>query len=249
MSSPPFSVSFVGELGTGDGLFRESLFCMIQDLYNPLFPLFLKTENHTNNDGDWNEAYIPNPLYNTYYYGPIFNFIGKLIGISFKEHLCLPLNFPPFLWSYLVEGVIDYTLYETVDHSLYEEVTYLKNISTYSEEEQSILLENKYLCYVKYDGTVCYYAAKEPHSLVSESEKVPLTKELIPLYIKMIKLNIAKSYESSLAQIRNGLLELLSSRVLSLLSWNELYVRCAGKNDVDIQLLKQHTSYEYMVFL
>ena len=64
----------------------------------------------------------------------------------------------------------------------------------------------------------------------------------------MIKLNIAKSYESSLAQIRNGLLELLSSRVLSLLSWNELYVRCAGKNDVDIQLLKQHTSYEYMVF-
>ena len=100
-----FSVSFVGEAGIdAGGVSREALTEMVGDLHAPDFNLFVLCPNGVHKVGTNLDKYLPNSGATSPLAISMFEFVGKLMGVSLRTKATLPFNFPSLVWKAVLGG-------------------------------------------------------------------------------------------------------------------------------------------------
>jgi hypothetical protein len=100
-----FSVSFVGEAGIdAGGVSRDALTEMVGDLHAPDFNLFLLCPNGVHKVGTNLDKYLPNGAATSPLAIAMFEFVGKLMGVSLRTKATLPFNFPSLVWKAVLGG-------------------------------------------------------------------------------------------------------------------------------------------------
>jgi hypothetical protein len=100
-----FSVTFVGEAGIdAGGVSREALTEMVGDLHAPDFNLFVLCPNGVHKVGTNLDKYLPNSGATSPLAISMFEFVGKLMGVSLRTKATLPFNFPSLVWKAVLGG-------------------------------------------------------------------------------------------------------------------------------------------------
>jgi hypothetical protein len=98
-----FEVQFEGESGIdAGGVYREGLQRMIDDLHSDRFALMLRCGNAQKGYKVNTNSYVPNPTARSPLALSMFEFVGKLMGLSLRTKACLPFTFPSLVWKALV---------------------------------------------------------------------------------------------------------------------------------------------------
>jgi len=99
-SSLPFSVNFVNEAGIdAGGVSRDALTEIVTDLHGLDFNLFLLCPNGVNKINSNMDKYLPNPTCVSPLSIQMFEFVGKLMGVSLRAKATLPFSFPSLVWK------------------------------------------------------------------------------------------------------------------------------------------------------
>ena len=99
-SSLPFSVNFVNEAGIdAGGVSRDALTEIVTDLHGPDFNLFLLCPNGVSKINSNMDKYLPNPSCVSPLSIQMFEFVGKLMGVSLRAKATLPFSFPSLVWK------------------------------------------------------------------------------------------------------------------------------------------------------
>ena len=100
-----FTVKFEHEDGIDwGGLFREAMSEMVDDLCSDRINLFVPCPNNASQKGGFMDTYIPNPEYADAPQAIVtcmYEFAGKLMGISLRNKLSLAFLFAPFVYKLL----------------------------------------------------------------------------------------------------------------------------------------------------
>jgi hypothetical protein len=110
-----FAVQFANEAGIdAGGVSREALTEIVADLHSPDLELFLLCPNGTHRVHGNMDAYLPNPAAASPLAMQMFEFVGKLMGVSLRTKATLPFNFPSFVWKALLGLDLDWGDLEVV---------------------------------------------------------------------------------------------------------------------------------------
>ena len=125
-----FEVKFEGEEGLDwGGLYREGLYCCVEDLFSGrdinLFLLCPNGQNETVGSSNTNK-FLPNPRHSSPLAMQMFEFVGKLMGISIRTKALLPFEFAPLVWKMLARDELTVEDLESVDLQLTQR---LRNIA------------------------------------------------------------------------------------------------------------------------
>ena len=82
---------------------------IVEDIFSESLNLCMLCPNGVHRVHMNTEKYLPNPLYNSLAYLRMFEFVGKLMGMSLRAKLNLPFEFPALIWKKLA-GII-YIIY------------------------------------------------------------------------------------------------------------------------------------------
>ena len=116
-----FSVSFVGESGIDvGGVYREALTEMVLDLHLPdhkidLFKLCPNGEHKINSNMD---KIVPRASSTSPLAISMFEFVGKLMGLSLRTKATLPFCFPSLVWKGVVGSALDESDLDAIDTTL-----------------------------------------------------------------------------------------------------------------------------------
>eukprot|EP00501_MAST-03F_sp_TOSAG23-6_P000125 GSMAST32.ASY1.ANO1.127.1 assembled CDS len=228
-----FSVKFAGERAVdAGGPYREAITQMVEDLFSNDLNLLILCPNGVQKIGQNQDAYVPNAAAASPKHIRMFEFIGKLLGISLRTKASLPFCFPPVIWKAILDEDI-----ETRDLSGIDEVfvTFLKASKEYREDDEDLI----------------------PADLVSEIES-DFKDDFGDLRFVV---TLANGSESQLYdggrdvqvswQQRQRYLELAEKtrmkefvcRLLRLFTSRELEELCCGREEVSVSILQQHTEY------
>lgn len=99
-------VSRPGEEGLDwGGVFRDAITRVVEDVFSQRFTLCVMCPNGINQDGLNMDKFVPNPKHFSSSGAsrvlPMFEFIGRLMGCSLRQKLCLPFDFPSLVRMYV----------------------------------------------------------------------------------------------------------------------------------------------------
>lgn len=228
-----YKVSFSGESAIdAGGPYRESLHQMVEDLFSDHFDLFIPTSNNKYKHGLDSDCYVPNPEYNNneLTYLNMYEFVGRVMGYSIRSHSLLPFTFPKCIWNLLSGSELEYEDISDLDLHLYQNLEAIKNAKNAEEipKQQAFIITNE-------NGEVI--------NLNPESEEESITMLNRDKHCELIINYIKHHYDIQMKSILSGLYSVVPNTYLFLLNGNELEMCVSGKPEVDIEYLKEHTSY------
>lgn len=99
----PIVVDFLGEFGhDAGGLYREIMTDIGMELETEILPLFLLSPNGRSEMGTNRDVFIPNPKSNTPVCIEMYEFLGKLMGLSIRTKTPLMVNLADLFWKRIV---------------------------------------------------------------------------------------------------------------------------------------------------
>lgn len=102
-----FSITYRGESGVdAGGVFREGVSSIVQDLFSENFSLLILCPNGQHAVHVNTEKYVPNPSQTSPLALSMFEFMGRLMGMSLRSTLCLPFELPSIVWKHFVGEMI-----------------------------------------------------------------------------------------------------------------------------------------------
>jgi E3 ubiquitin-protein ligase HECTD4 len=125
----PLTIRLSGETVQGNsGSFREFLLRMSRDMLSPTLPLLMECPSaaHGRNRG----RYILNPHAPDAVVTKLFEFVGKLIGMSLRSDIPLPVDLLPAVWKALLLLPLDDPDIHAADSAWFHSYTVLKAISS-----------------------------------------------------------------------------------------------------------------------
>lgn len=222
-----FRVKFVREEGIdAGGPYRECLNEAVEDLFSPRLSLFLKTPNAENEGG---VGYIPNSKCATPTHTKMYEFVGKLMGISLRSDGCFGFDFPPLIWKLLVGATPNRDDLALIDQA---GMQILDRLST---GEFSV------------DGQDLYFVTKassgDEVELFRHGKSTPVDVSNKDQYCKLVEEFKLREFDSTVQAMRRGFITIVPERVLGLTLWHELEDLVVGSSEIDIAVLKAHTQY------
>ena len=233
-----FHITFEGDSGMdAGGVFREGMTRIIEDLFSEHYTLLLPCPNahhvvHINT-----EKYLPNPMKTDALALSMFEFIGKLMGVSLRVKLCLPFEFPSIIWKQIVgdtptaedlmaidviTGKLLFSLRHTEDDNIYDQSSFA---AKYDDKLKFV--------YVGSDGVERPMREGGEHTVVTYDTRLEYCDEM-----EFVRL---KEFESQVAAISKGLGAIIPLHIIQLFSWHQLEVLVAGNPTFDIELWKANT--------
>ena len=77
---------------------------IVEDLFGSYFDLFISCPNAVHDVNLNREKYLPNPAYSENALAlDMYEFVGKLMGVSLRTNLSLPFHFPSYIWKGLAK--------------------------------------------------------------------------------------------------------------------------------------------------
>lgn len=134
-----FRVTFRGEAAIdAGGPYREAITEMCIELQSKALPLFIHCPNFVNDKGFNREKWVINPSAVQDSHLQMFEFLGKLFGLSLRSGNHLSLDLPSLLWQALVGVPCTREDLELVDIFA---VSALDKVLNYTEESFSDAVE------------------------------------------------------------------------------------------------------------
>ena len=225
----PFQVTFEGEAGEdAGGPFRSSLMFMCDDLMSGRSPLLLRTladnGNFTLHDGSCLQQ------------APYFEFVGKMLGVGLRYDTHCPLNMCSLFWKYMTGCLSDIGLddIEQLDSAF---ASFLTTVKGMSETEQEGLCDSLTWTVRTSSGAVV--------PLWSEAGSSEVSVKDIPNYLARAFAVRVNESASAAACVFRGLASVVPASTFQLFTWQELRDEVAGKEKLDIELLKRNTIFEF----
>ena len=105
-------------------MYREGLYCCVEDLFSGrdlnLFILCPNGQNEAQLVGSNTDKFLPNPRHSSPLAMRMFEFVGKLMGISVRTKALLPFEFAPLVWKLLAGEKLTREDLKSVDVQLTE---------------------------------------------------------------------------------------------------------------------------------
>jgi hypothetical protein len=122
-----FGVNFRGEDGLDwGGLYRDAVARMIEDVFSPNFNLCLLCPNGRTDHSMNADKYLPNPRHTSPRALLMFEFLGKLVGVSMRQKLYLPFALPSIVWKQLVGEAVTMDDVRAVDEATTQLIASMK---------------------------------------------------------------------------------------------------------------------------
>jgi hypothetical protein len=244
-----FHVSFEGESGIdAGGVYREGLQRMIEDIFSTRLELLVPCPNAARHSGDNMGSYVPNPALTSKRATDMFEFVGRMMGVSLRFNAGLPFYFPSLVWKPLAgEEVVAEDLL-SVD-SLYGQYIHAirhcdKDFSLDNEEHAPITTDAEFEEAFGAPAFVTNNAAGEEVELLPGGKDMRVTFTNRHRFCDLVEQFRLHEFDAPIAAIRRGMAGVIPIRALSLFTWQQCEELVAGRPDIDIELLKRMTRYE-----
>ena len=113
-----FGANFKGEDGVDfGGLYRDAVTRVVEDCFSPHFSLLVLCPNGRNDQAQNTDKYVPNPRHTSPRTLQMFEFLGKLIGLSMRQKLYLPFALPSIVWKQLVSEEVTLDDVRSIDET------------------------------------------------------------------------------------------------------------------------------------
>ncbi|KAF0720309.1 Aste57867_398 [Aphanomyces stellatus] len=237
-----FSVKFRGEEGVDwGGVYREGTNSMVDDLFAAHFNLFLLCPNGQHNTGLNRGMYLPNSKCTSPVAIQMFEFVGKLLGISLRTKGDFPFAFSPLVWKIILRQLLEKADLEGTDALLVQMLDGIRNCDqdgiTTEEQFQSAFADLE-LRFTTFDSN------GQLVDLVPGGTLKPVTFANRIEYCDLVEHYRLHEFDVQCSAMVRGLATLFPVRVLTLLNWHEMEMLSCGSPKIDINLWKQHTRYD-----
>lgn len=235
-TEPHFSlkVDFKGEHVEGEGGPYRQFFTDVSKELTKVLPLLIPCPNAQAKVGRNRDKFIAAPSCNSRGYLRMYRFLGQLMGMAIRTGVMLTVDLPSFFWKPLVEQPLNLTDLRDVDHAFYGTLKYIRLCERQDLEEGSASIFQKFTVPLS-DKT---QIALKPHG-----ERIELTFNNKDEYLRLAEAARLAEASTQLHAIRRGLAEVVPVSLLNLCSWQDLEWRVCGRPQIDIKLLKRHTTY------
>ncbi|RHZ41894.1 hypothetical protein DYB26_013948 [Aphanomyces astaci] len=237
-----FSVKFRGEEGVDwGGVYREGTNSMVDDLFSTHFNLFLLCPNGQHNTGLNRGMYVPNSKCTSPVAIQMFEFVGKLLGISLRTKGDFPFAFCPLVWKVLLRQPVDAGDLEGTDALVVQMLTGIRHCDqdgiTTDGQFQSAFADLD-LRFTTFDsnGHLAELVPGGGQKRVTFGNRVD--------YCDKVEQYRVHEFDVQVTAMLRGLSTLFPVRVLTLLNWQEMEMLSCGTPKIDIALWKQHTRYD-----
>jgi len=233
-----FSVNFVGEAGIdAGGVYRDAITEIVGDLHSPeQLSLFSLCPNGIHKINSNMDKYIPNSSATSPLAIQMFEFVGKLMGVSLRTKATLPFNFPSFVWKGCVGGTIEVSDIEAIDQVLTQTLRILIDPQLSESEFASSLPDD--ICFTT---TPCN--GGDEIELIPGGASKRVTYHNRSEYSSLVIQFRIHEFDRQLAAIRRGLATVVPLHTLQLFTWQQVEELVAGKPEIDLEYLKKHTEY------
>jgi hypothetical protein len=262
-----FQLQFKGESGIdAGGVYREGMTSMVEDLFSTHFQLFIPCANAVDQVGTNKDKFVPDPQQVSKRSIEMFEFVGKLVGVSIRANLCLPFQFPPLVWKLLLHEKVGVADLAEIDFISAQLVTGMACCEEEGVCDQSAF-EQKYaasqLCFSftstdgverplprrrkrrrqgQHGGGASTGAAEAGDEEDADSNQVTFANRME--YCELLVRHRLGEYDEQLAAIARGLGTIVPGRALHLFTWQELEVLVCGKPSLDMEWWMEHTEYQ-----
>lgn len=228
-----FYVSFRGEAGVDwGGMYRESITRCVEDVFSDKLDLLIRTPNGLLQDGMCTDKFLPNPERTSPEMVDAFVFLGRLMGISMRQKLYLPFEFPPMVWRYLTGQELSMNEITDVDR---ETGLRLQRIAGVKETDADHTLAGETFTVLSASGNLVELVGNGVETEVSPADAHTFVKLAVQFRLH--------EFDAALEALRRGFTDVVPQRVLSLCSAAELEVLTCGDPVIDVELLKAKTTY------
>lgn len=233
-----FQISFVGESGIdAGGVFREGVSRIVEDLFSEHFNLLLLSPNGKHEVHSNMEKYIPNPSFTDPLSIQMFEFIGRLMGMSLRVKLCLPFEFPSLIWKKLVgeEATFEDLLgIDAISCRLLTEIRNCDNDGVHDDVSFNMKYGGKLkFVYIRSDGVEEELESGSKDRVVRYSNRIQ--------YCDMVEKAKLAEFDHQILAIERGMAEVTPMRYLKLFSWQQIETLVAGSPLFDFNLWKLKT--------
>lgn len=231
-------IKFENESGIdAGGVFREGVSRIVEDLFSENFNLLILCPNGQHSVHVNTEKYIPNPSHTSALAMDMFRFVGKLIGMSIRVKLCLPISFPPVVWKLLLDADVGAEDLMAIDMITYKYLEAIRNCESDGITDEAMFAA-KYgsllrFVYNRSDGTECELFPGGQSVAVRFADRVTYCDKVLAARLEELRVPVRA--------IAQGLDEVVQLKWLRLFSWSQLEIVVAGSPHFDFDLWKSKT--------
>jgi len=250
-----FNITFHNESGIdAGGVFREGIARMVDDLFSEDFDLLLLCPNAQQQVHINTEKYLPNPKHaHSGLALDMFEFIGKLMGMSLRAKCSLPFEFPLFIWKKLVGETVqsgDLDSIDIITSRLVDSVRYCDQDVDDPITSEAAFAE-KFGETLRFDyiygetgagagagaGTgTAGSSSMATNRAVTFANRIEFCDALVAARLT--------AHDNAVAAMRRGLVEAVPARALWLFSATQLEELVCGSAEFDLEVWKAHTDAE-----
>lgn len=220
-----FKVSLRNEAGIdAGGPYREVLDEALRDLFSGRLPLFVESRNTRNGDSD---RFVPNPDCISPLHIRMFEFVGKLMGLSLRTSANLPFLLAQMCWKVLTCADLDMSDLADIDGSKAAALQDMIGFEPPAGGEPQAAYEAAF-CEIFDESESSGLDIDRSYQLRAQDAQVLLRSTLA-------------SFDAQLRAMRRGFFTIVPPRGVSFFTAEELETLVAGSSIVDIGRLRQHT--------
>jgi len=241
-----FKVKMEGEEAEdAGGVYRSTLSQMAEDVCSPYFNLFLATPNAVRKDGN---AYMPNVGVVSHVGVAMFEFLGRMMGVSLRTNAMLPFDFAPLLWKLLAGEEVSLADLRSVDASTATRLWNLRHLESsegWDRVPKAPVRTDAEFAAAFPDATftVILHHGEEVE-LVAGGRELRVTRSNAAEYAALAERALLTQYDAAVEAIRRGLGNVVPLAGLVMFTGRELEVLVCGRPDIDVAVLRANTIYD-----
>lgn len=222
----------------------------------PTLALLVPTPNNRGKMGDNRECFMFNPHMLFYVQSQSYYCLGRIFGIAIRS--CVPLHFDIPLWIWKL--ICNMTKYHTIYDDMFEfGVAKLKidsHLEYMSEFDITCVQSLNYILNLKTKDN--YYELLESleidqmlpvQQMSDEPDIIQYVINKYPFEMKeelvrsIIKYQMYDRFYPQICSLIAGICEIIPVAALQLFNCRQLQLQVCGYKDIDLRILKEHTSY------
>lgn len=231
-AEPHFGLKIVfrGENVQGEGGPYRQFFTDVSKELQGALPLFIPCPNAQGALGENRDKWIPNPSADSSNQIAMFEFVGRLMGLSIRTGVLLPMDLPTFFWKQVVGLPAEAADLRAIDESFYTTLRYLATCS--KDEFETVCIDETFTTYLSNKARV---------PLKEGGENIHVTFENRDEYVRLAEQVRLRESSVQIAAIRRGLGDIVPLPLLHLCHPRDVEWKVCGKPFIDISLLRRHT--------
>ena len=241
--SYPYRVEFKGEGGSdGGGLFRESIDQICEELQSLCLPLFIPSPNNKTAFGEDREKWTINPSSKQATHIEMYEFLGCMIGMSFRMGHLLAINLSSLFWKQLLGDPVDRADLKAIDSYCVQCLDDIVNIDKKGVDAAS---------FESYIDT-CFVTRLSDGSeveLKKNGREIRVTFANRMEYVQLVEKVRLEEGAVQMKAIRTGMAKIVPISIIKLYSWRDVEVKVCGKPTFKVEALKKITQYSVISLL